>query len=368
MSFVHGKVGGRVAAVAVLPRDAASARVVDIGPTLGDAPPPRLAWRGNELLAAQLALPPTAQRVGDAGRELAVRIVEPGPVRSAYPPVPQARDDSLAFDLAFSGSDGLVVWDESAGGDARNPVRGVIRGVSLQGNERGPVRDLSPPESDAESPRVLSLDTGFIVTWLARKAEPFVTPESSSNREETGEARAYGWLEALALNPGGNPAGPVRRLTSVVGHVSGYDVQRLAGARRTVLVVARDDGEAVDGSGGGLVRVILRESGAEPPAGFPSDGLGRGAPTLVEGRSPWLAWVGPREQVRLLPLDSGGGAVAAPSAEVAFDEARPLVLLEGDTASAFDGAHSPDVLAPVTMLVATPNDPGGVLHIYACTP
>ncbi|MDP9148783.1 MAG: hypothetical protein M3O36_02405 [Myxococcota bacterium] len=370
VSFIHQTLAGRVAAVALLPPDAASARVVDLGPTLGDAPPPRLAWRTNELLAAQLSLPTTDQRPGDPARELAVQVVEPGPPRRAYPLVPQGRDDSLAFDLAFLGGDGLVVWDEAAAAGARSAARGVIRAASLQGNQRGTVRDVSPSESDAESPRVLSLDAGFIVTWLARRPEPWVGSESSANQEATGEARAYGWLEAIALDPRGNAAGPVRRLTSVAGHVSTYDIQRLPAARGAVLIVARDDGEAVDGSGGGLLRVRVGEDGAEPPTEFPSEGLGRGAPAFVSAPAPWLAWVGPREQLRLLPLDSAGAPVTPPSAEDAFDEARPLVLLRADVATAFDAAHGEDAdaRAPVRMLVATPNDSGGVLHIYACVP
>jgi hypothetical protein len=134
--------------------------------------------------------------------------------------------------------------------------------------------------------------------------------------------------------------------------VSAYDVQMLPGeARPTALVVARDDGEAIDGSGGVLLRVRAREDGAEPPVALPGDGLGRGAPTLVDAPAPWLAWVGPHEELRLLPLDAAGAPFAPPSAEPGLEESRPLLVLRGST-----------------MLVARPEDAAAQLRPFACGP
>ncbi len=369
VGFIHRAAVGWVGAVAVLHLDAAAPRVFDLAPTLGDAPPPRLAWRSNELVAAQFALPGAGQHLPDTARELVLFLVEPALDRKPYLSIAQERDDSLAFDLAFSGGLGLVVWDEVTAGGARSTGRGVIRAVSVQADQRGPVRDISPPESDAEAPRVLSDGAGFIVTWLARRPEPIGFSESSADPEATGEARAYGWLEMAVLDAHGNATGPVRRLTSVTGHVSAYDVQVLPPSPKlTMLVVARDDGEAVDGSGGALLRVRAREDGAEPAVAFPSDDLGRGAPAFVDGPAPWLGWVGPREQLRLLPLDYAGIPTAPPSAEDAFDEARPLALFSADAAKAFGGggAEAGGGGAEAKMLVATPNDPAAALRVFAC--
>jgi hypothetical protein len=117
-----------------------------------------------------------------------------------------------------------------------------------------------------------------------------------------------------------------------------------------VIVVARDEGKAIDGSGGSLIRVrVLRES-ADPPVAFLTDGLGRGAPTFAGADPLWLSWVGPGEHLRLLPLDGAGGPVGPASAEEAMDEARPLIALSNGR-----------------LLVATPADSAGPLRAFACT-
>jgi hypothetical protein len=106
---------------------------------------------------------------------------------------------------------------------------------------------------------------------------------------------------------------------------------------------------------------------------LPTDGLGRGAPMFVDGPAPWLAWVGPREQLRLQPLDNAGEVVAAASAEEGFDEARPLLFL----------AAGPDAEVPVPpetsrdsrstrapndeqMLVVAPRDKSAALRVFTC--
>ena len=76
----------------------------------------------------------------------------------------------------------------------------------------------------------------------------------------------------------GAAIGPVRRLTSPAGHVSAYDVEArdppAGSATPSILVVARDDGEAVDGSGGALLRVRVTGDGRRA-AGRVRDGWPR---------------------------------------------------------------------------------------------
>jgi hypothetical protein len=155
--------------------------------------------------------------------------------------------------------------------------------------------------------------------------------------------------------------GPVRRLTPQGGHVTAYDLRVAApataaaapGASRDaqpmLLLVVRDDGEAVDGSGGTLLRVRAFLDSAEPPVAFVTDGLGRGAPTLVDGDPAWLAWVGAGEQLRLLPLDAVGAPTGLPSAEDAMDEARPVLALPAGR-----------------LLLETPSDAARPLKTVAC--
>jgi len=342
VAMVHRTAAGRMAAVALVDRNVTSVRVVDVGVTLGDATAPRLVGRGKDLLVASYALP----RKSDT-RELTLQVLGAGGDVKPLTSIVQQRDDSLAFDLGA----GLVAWDEEATGSA---PRGVVRVAPLSADHAGPPRDASSPDSDAEMPRVVADGAGYFVLWLARRPEPASAMDASApaTMEAIGEPRAYSWLEMVTLDAAGAPVGPTRRLTAASGHVSAYDVQALAGAGRpTLLVVARDDGEAVDGSGGALLRVRVREDGADPPLAFPGDGLGRGAPSLVEAPLPWLAWIGPHEEMRLLPLDAAGVPVAPPSAEPLLDEALPLAMSPG---------------ADGRMLVAFPGDASAAFRLVAC--
>ena len=119
--------------------------------------------------------------------------------------------------------------------------------------------------------------------------------------------------------------------------------------------MARDDGEASDGSGGALLRVVAREASQDPPVAFPADGLGRGAPSFVAGAPPWLSWVSLREESRLLPLDALGVPAAPPSAEPGLDDGRALALLASET-------HG----SPRKLLAATPADATGALRELTC--
>lgn len=331
---------GRLAGVALVPRDLGAARVVDLGPTLGDAPPPRVAVRGNDLLAAAYA----PSKRPDA-RELRVSIVTTTGDVKAFATLLQQRDDSLASDLAA----GLVAWDEAAPGAS---PRGVVRAAQLAADHAGAPRDLSPADSDAEMPRVVPAGAGYVVLWVARRAEPRHEVEASAGQEAVGEARSYSWLEAITLDAAAAPAGTARRLTPLTGHVSSFDAVREGGVREggttAVLVVARDDGESVDGSGGSLLRIRVRDDGVDPAIGLPGDGLGRGAPSLV-GPS-WLAWVGPHEELRLLPLDPAGAPVAPPSAEPGLGDGRPLLTMD-------NGGR---------VLVAVPGDATAQLKAFVC--
>ena len=276
VDFVHRTPAGRVAALALLPPDGSSVRVRDLGPTLGDAPPPRVAARGGDLIAAAYALGKRPD-----SREIDVYAISPsGDVKPAGV-VTEQRDDSLAFDVAA----GLVVWDEASGPSRR----GVIRAAELTADgHAGAGRDVSPADSDAEAPRIVPSGAGYLVFWMARRVESSALVDASGALEVTGEAPANSWLEAIAVDGHGGVTGTVRRLTATSGHVSAFDLapQTAAGVHGEVLVVARDDGEAVDGSGGALLRVRVRDDGQDPAVAFSTDGLGRGAPAFVEAPNP----------------------------------------------------------------------------------
>jgi hypothetical protein len=351
VSVIHPTPAGRTCAVAHLGAGARGPiRLVELGPTLGDAPPARLVRKDTELLAAAYGIH-HASRAGESTRELVVyALADAGPTSRAT--LAQQRDDSLAFDIASSGRTSLVVWDEAATGP-----RGVIRSAILSSDEPtgfGAPRDVSPSDRDAETPRMVFTASRFVVFWLARRPESALDAAVEQHPSEAlGEARTFGWLESVDLDEHGVPLGAPRALTSTTGHVSAYDVTALEDG--SVLVVARDDGEAIEGSGGRLLRMRMTASGVEPPLAFAIDGLGRGGPALVDGLPHWLAWVGPREQLRMLPLDEIGAPAGPSSAEDAMSDGRPLLALD-----------SP---AGVTreLLVAFPSHADAQVRRFACT-
>jgi hypothetical protein len=362
VGVVHRTASGRTSAVALLPSGLESVRLLDLRPTLGDAPPPRLAWRGQDLLVAAYVMSSRSAKA-DAPRDVAVWAIDPtspDPAGAAADREPLAtlarqRGDSLSFDMAQAEGHALVVWDETTAGPTRASRRGVIR-VEAVSDRAEPARDLVPPEpdADAEMPRVLPDGTGFYVLWVARKLEPAgasaardarsetlderraaADPPAGREGEVTGEPRAFAWVEMVAVDAHGAPAGPVRRLTPATGHVSAFDVTVLAAAPKSpLIVVARDDGESADGMGGALLRVRAGADFADAPLELPTDGLGRGAPGIVPGSGPsrpsppWLTWIDSRERLRLLPLDVAGAPAGRSSSEEPLAEARPLLSLD----------------------------------------
>ncbi len=344
----------RTAAVALFgPEATGAARVVELGPVAEDAPAPLLAYRSGDVVAAVFGATSGHARV-DRNRELTVYAV--GPVGAAtVASFVKAADDSMASDIASAGRDAFVVWDETlpavTSAAPAGMARGVIRGapVSQHGPSVAP-RDLSPADSDAEAPRIVADGAGYSVLWIARSPDD-VAPGDAS--EVTGETRAFGWLQRVEIDALGAARGPVRDLTPRGGHVSAYDA-RMFGGDAGLVIVARDDGEPTDGSGGALLRVRARGGAIGPVEPIQAGGVGRGAPAFVEGAPPWLSWVGHDEQLRLLPLDGAGLPRGLASVEAALNEARPLATWSSPSG------------VPARWLMATPTDPFGTLRAIDC--
>ena len=353
VSLVHRTAAGRTAAVALLSSDFASAHVIDLGSTLGDAPAPQLAWRGKDFVAAWFARPAPQARGGAASRQLVVHAVQPNGQDAALLTLAQPADDSLALDLAYTAhGEGLVVWDESA---SDGGLRGVVRVTAIEGDRAGAPRELSLADIDAESPRVVARGDGFYAFWIARKSDTRATPDASTSLEVVAAPRSNAWLQMAAVDAQGAVASPIQTLTAPSGHVSAYDVALVPGGGVKLLAVVRDDGEAVDGSGGALLRIVVREGGADAPTALVTDGLGRGSPLWVDSEQPWLAWAGADEQLRLFPLDTAGLPLGAPSIEEGLTAGRPLSDLGGSV--------------PPTrrLLVATPDEAVAQLRVFTCS-
>jgi len=358
VSLLHDTSEGTLASVALLAADGASPRLLDLVSPPGDAPPPRLAWRGKDIAVAEYVLRRKGAR--PATPELGLWEIDPtasaivtadtgaaspgdgGPVEpSLYMPLPR---HFLGFDMAYGAGSGMVAWDDAT---PDYPPRGVIRVAALSSDSHvGTTQVASPVDSDAEMARVVPNGSGFFVLWIARRPERAGDSGAVAGTEVTGEARTFAWLEMIAIDSRAMASSPVWRLTPSTGHISAYDVRALRegrspalperapndrGAEPTLLVIARDDGELADGSGGTLLRVRATDRGPELVTDLATEGLGRGAPILVGGLdasvAPWASWVGRDERLRLLPLDHAGAPAGTSSVEEAFDASRPLLLL-----------------------------------------
>lgn len=334
--------GKRVASVMRASLDLTTSSFVDVGPPLGDDPPPSPRWNGAAAYVAYFA-----RQESDAGgklRELRLARLEPNALGKVEASVLQQADESLAFDVAWDDAGaGLAAWDEDAPGKVSGASsgppfegRGVVKVQVLGATTR---RVASPETSDAESPRLVSRPGGgFWLGWLARRTE-----EEAYTVEGPGEKRAFRWVEVVALTATGEAAGPVRRITSDKGRAATFELAR-SGAE--LAVVVQDELASAEGEGARVVRYLVAgEKGAPIPSADVVDrGVGTALAELVPSTAPaggarWLAWTDTSERTHMTPLLAAGLVVAAPSmAEPSLDGARVLAAAPPDAVYALVGA------------------------------
>lgn len=318
---VRSEGGRRTAALLRSGLDLADPRTIDVGPSLGDDPPPVPRFHGGAAYALWLE-----RQLVDAGpriRTLKVsRIGEDGkPVIVAA--VEQQADESMAFDVAWSDEAGLAVWDEDAPNkpDAAYPSlseRGFVKVQQLTANAHP--RVASPESSDADSPQLVPRPGGFWLAWLARRIE-----EAPAGVEGPGEDKSFRWVEAVMLDAKGEAAGPVRRVSSDKGRAVSFDLAR-SGA--DLVVVVQDEAAVSEGGGARLLRYLVGGN-VSPGTDLVDGGVGHALADVVaaaDGTRRWLAWSDVAEHAHLTALGAGllGGATTL---EPAFDGAR--VLAEG---------------------------------------
>ena len=371
IGVVRKKEGQLVGSVAMASRDAAAVSFVDLGAPYADAPPPRPITQGETTYAffysrgetpkpAPLAKGATRAAAVET-RELSLYRVAAGKAQLAAT-LAQQKDESLAFDAALASGDKgmLVAWDEDSIGLLRGEIK--VQALGADAKPLGPARAASPSTSDAELPRLARRRGGYWLVWVARRLEsPDAAPDPGHEVETPGEKRAFRWLELVLLDERGAVVGAVKRLTSATGHVSIFDLAaRDGGGGRDGVevldIIARDDEQTVDGSGGRVVRITVNGDAADPPIAIVADAVGRGVPDLLAGMPAgdgasapaWLVYADTTDHVRLLPLDATRSPLAAPSAEDALDKSRPLLA------------------SPSGLLVAVPAEPKRQLKLVPC--
>lgn len=357
--------GKRLASVVRAPLDLASSRIVDVGPPLGDDPPPSPRWNGDIPYVAFIAR--HASGAGAKLRELRIARLEESALGKVESTILQQADESTAFDVAWSESGtGLAAWDEDAPPnlDAGKPLRETYapegRGfVKVQAIGSVTRRVASPESSDAEAPRLLArAGGGFWLAWLARRAE-----DAGYALESPGEKRAYRWVEVVPLGPAGEPAGPVKRVSPEKGRAAAFELAR-SGSDLAVLV--QDEAAGAEGAGARVVRYLVsgadkadKIDGADVVDGGVGNAVAEVIPVSSSADAPrWLAWTDTNERARLTPLGRDLVAAGKPTTEPALDGARVVAAVPPDSLYALVG------VAPTDPAVA----PRPELRRFVCPP
>lgn len=332
VGLVRVQDGKRVQSILRAALDLSKSGVVDLGVAWGDDPPPSPRWNGVDPWGFSVA------RVADAGTRvrklLALRLgVTDFSVGGA---VEQQADESTAFDVAWSESGGglLAAWDEdaphgSAKVDGGADDRGFVK-VQAIGGDAGRPRVVSPETSDAESPRLLPRPGGgYWLAWLAQKVE-----DEGYAVEGPGERRAYRWVEVLPLDAHGEPAGPVRRVSSEKGRATSFELAR---SGDELLVMIQDEAARAEGGGARMVRHHVGAAGVDA-SDLVDGGVGHSLAEVVPtaggkagarieldgGAARWLAWSDVAERAHLTPLGASLLPNAPASAEPTLDGMRVL--------------------------------------------
>jgi hypothetical protein len=308
--------GQRVASIAVANEDLSEVSYVDLGPAYGDDPVPRPYAHDADVVVARYV----RGREAGATRELELHRLG-GKTAQRLLSIPQPLDESFAFDVALAEGGALLAWDED-GPKGNGKIMVAPLEASLD-KLAAPPAPASPDTSDAEAPRLAARPGGYWLVWVARRPEPMADASADAHAlEGPGELRSFEWLEAVALDAKGKPSGEVRKLTPTSGHVTLFD---LAVSGVDLDVVYRDDAEFAEGAGGRIVKVRVKDGGAEAPVELVKSGAGRGAPDLVASGSAWVSYADASERPMLVPLGKTREAVGSPSEEPPLMGGRLLV-------------------------------------------
>ncbi|HSO34870.1 MAG TPA: hypothetical protein VLT33_20210 [Labilithrix sp.] len=325
----------RLAGIVRAALDLSSSRMVELGPALGDDPPPTPRLRGTTAYVTSFTRRSAAgaDAGADAGagamgatRRLEIARLDAGGL-VAEGTITQQADESLAYDVAWpeGGAPGaaLVAWDEDAPPEVARALgdRGVVKVQLLGAGTKA--RVASPDKSDAEAPRLLARPGGYWLAWLARRAEAVEDAGPNGNAEGPGERRAYRWVELVTLDAKGEATSPVRRISPEKGRVASFDLVR---TDAQVVVLVQDEAAHAEGAGERMVRYVTDGDKVES-ADLLDGGIGHAlADLLPQGAGPnrWLAFVDPQEHAHVVPLGPTLRVAGPSTTEPALDGARVL--------------------------------------------
>lgn len=306
--------GSTSAVVAVLSRALPQGKIIELSKIHGDVSPPRVAASGKNLI---VAIPDGAPN----GTLVRIARVDDwaGAAHVTWgADVSQGNDESEALALEVGSKTAVVAWDDWNSKDGLEVVKTVTFAPGDVTKLSAP-SVLSGPNEDAEGPLLAPRTGGFWAAWMARDARgkhPGAAPAPSSKNEppqgDTPEAvdTAPRWLMLLPLDEAGKPASAAIRVTPKDAHVQGFD---LAPAKDGGALVAFRDDRAIEGTSGGIVRlVVVRADGTVDARTVSDEDVGPAVPSLlVDGASDfalpgWLALTSDSGAARLLALDPQG--------------------------------------------------------------
>jgi hypothetical protein len=327
-------------------------------PAVGIARAPRVSTRAG---AAPIVVLTAA--MGDRRAVKLARLIENKLVDLAT--LPPESDESEAIAAIPTRDGALVAWDDSdeagsnghvrlramtasaaaapapasasasASAAASAPAAAAAPSASAKRVAAAPPADaVSPATSDASFPVLVSVNEGrAVLLWIAERPDATESPDGGAG--EPSQQESYRWVEAVVVDVArARPIGAPTALTPKDGHTQTFSAQLVGDA---LYVAVRDDARPTDGDGGSIYVV----SASLPPAGDAagslgaprtlarvSDGVSAGLPTLLLDTRPWLFWLGPDDDARLLPAATPGAPGAATIKVPSLDERR--VVAQGN--------------------------------------
>ncbi len=284
--------GGAVAMVATIGFDGTGGKLVKLGRSRGDLDPPVVTGAGDIVLAALLE--PNA-----GGRAIRIAKVKGDEVTWGVE-LSEGHDESGALDLAVSGARAVVVWDDVNTEEKRSHVMLSSFDIATMRSVTS-ARPVSPPKTDAASPRLIARPGGYWLGYLAsadeapkkKKKDPSNAgekPRKGSDDEgddESGEAIQNGWIEIMPLDENGAPTAAARPVTPRTGHALAFDLE--LGEDGAALLAWRDDDTPTGSTGGRLSSALVRLGGAIEVHVLAEESFGAGLPDLLPG---WLVVAG----------------------------------------------------------------------------
>ncbi|WP_206079435.1 hypothetical protein [Polyangium spumosum] len=325
--------GGSVAMVTTIGFDGRGGKLVRLGRSRGDFDAPTVSGYKGSVLAAMLE--PNA-----GGRSIRLARVS-GEKVTWGPELGEGRDESLAVDLAASGSSAVVVWDDVTR-DGKQTMVMLAPFDPETMKAKGEPRPVSPPKQDAETPRLAARPGGL---WLAYAVVGTARKPKDEDTGLVGEAIAPRWVEVLPLDEHGAAVSLPRAVTPKDGHALAFDVEPSEDGG--MVVTYRDDDTPSGSSGGRVMSVWVRLSGVGEAKLLTEEPGSAGVPDLMPG---WLSVSSLSGATRIGTMTPRGELVG---------ELRPEPLLgNGEVLAATQAA----------LLVARPAGKAMKLSVMQCVP